>query len=176
MLRLQRKRGTRDGVKERSQQACQIQPQGKSKRHTYLKEKAELKVTYPPLSGKRKMGSCLPLTASCSAGRSSVYGWSRSGRLRLAVKFEFGRTFLDWCRGIYHFNFLFPTWRIDTCVPIPPLLILIPFKDSRLVLFPGICQHGLGRQEQPRIRRDNYTEPLRRNERETATTSQLLLK
>ena len=145
MLRLQRKRGTRDGVKERSQQACQIQPQGKSKRYTYLKDKAKLKVTHPPLSGKRSIGSCLPLIASCTAGRSSVCGWPRSGRLGLAGRFEFGRTFLDWCRDIYHFNLLFPTWRIDTYVPIPSLLLLIPFKDGEPVLFPGICQHGLGR-------------------------------
>ena len=61
-------------------------------------------------------------------------------------------------------------------MPIPSLLLLIPFKDGGPVLFPGICQHGLGRQEQPRIRRDNHTEPLRSNERETATTCQLLLK
>ena len=135
-----------------------------------MKDKAKLKVTYPPLSGKCRMGSCLPLTASCSAGRSSVYGWPRNGRL------EFGRTFLDWCRDIYHFNLPFPTWRINTCMPIPSILLLIPFKDGGLVLFPGICQHGLGRQEQSRVRRDNHTEPIRRNKRETATTCQLLFK
>ena len=122
------------------------------------------------------MGSCLSLTASIHVGRSSVYGWPRSGRLGLAGRFEFGRTFLDWCKDIYHFNLLFPTWRIDTCVPLPSLLLLIPFKDGGPVLFPGICQHGLGRQEQLRIRRDNHTKPLRKNERETATTYQLLLK
>ena len=133
-------------------------------------------MTYPLLSGKCRMGSRLPLTALCSAGRSSIYGWLRSDRLRLASRLEFGRTFLDWCRDIYHFNLLFPTWRIDTCVPIPSLLLFIPFKYGRLVLFLGICQHGLGRQEQPRIRQDNHTEPLRRNEREIATTFQLLLK
>ena len=44
-------------------------------------------------------------------------------------------------------------------MPILSFLLLIPFKDSGPVLFPGICQHGLGR-----------------NERETATTYQLLLK
>ena len=176
MLKLQRKRGTKGEVKDRSQQACQIQPQGKSKIYTYLKDKEKLKVTYSPLSGKRRMGSCFPLTASCSAGRSSVYRGPRSGRLGLAGRLEFGRTFLDWCKDIYHFNLLFPTWRIDTCVPIPSLILLIPFKDGGLVLFPGICQHGLGRQEQPRIRRDNHIEPLRRNERETTTTCQLLLK
>ena len=120
MLRLQRKRRTRDRVKEKSQQACQIQPQGKSKRYTYLKDKAKLKVMYPPLNGKRMIGSCLPLTASCSTGRSNVYGWSRSGRLGLAGKLEFGRTFLDWCKGIYHFNLLFPTWRINTCANTIP--------------------------------------------------------
>ena len=139
MLRLQMRRGTRDRVKERSQQACQIQPQGKSKRYTYLKDKAKLKVMYPPLSGKCRMESCLPLTASCCAGRSSFYGWPRSGRLGLAGRFEFGRTFLDWCRDIYHFNLFFPTWRIDACVPIPSLLLLILFKDGGPVLFPSIC-------------------------------------
>ena len=118
---------------------------GKVKRYTYLKDKAKLKVMYLSLGGKCRMGSCLPLTASCSVGRSSVYGWPRSGRLGLAGRFEFGRTFLDWCRDIYHFNLLFPTWRIDTYVPIPSLLLLIPFKDGEPVLFPGICQHGLGR-------------------------------
>ena len=133
-------------------------------------------MTYFLLSGKRRMGSCLPLTALCPIGRSSFYGWSRSGRLGPAGRLEFGRTFLDWCMDIYHFNLLFPTWRIDTCVPIPSLLLLILFKDGEPVLFPSICQHGLGRQEQLRIRRDNHTEPLKRNERETVTTSQLLLK
>ena len=176
MLILQRKRGTRDGVKERSQQACQIQPQGKSKRYIYLKDKAKLKVTYIPLSGKCRIGSCLPLTALCFAGRSSVYGWPRNGRLGFAGRLEFGRTFLDWCRDIYHFSLPFLTWRINTCMPIPSLLLLIPFKDGRPVLFPSICQHGLGRQEQSRVRRDNHTKPLRSNEREIATTYQLLLK
>ena len=133
-------------------------------------------MTYLPLSGKRRMGSCLPLTASCSAGRSSVYGWLRSGRLGLVGRLEFGRTFLDWCRDIYHFNLPFPTWRINTCMPIPSILLLIPFKDGGLVLFPGICQHGLGRQEQSRVRRDNHTKPIRRNKRETATTCKLLFK
>ena len=132
MFRLQRKRGIRYGVKERSQQACQIQPQGKSKRYIYLKDKAKLKVTYIPLSGKCRMGSCLPLTALCPVGRSSFYGWSRSGRLGPAGRLEFGRTFLDWCMDIYHFNLLFPTWRIDTCVPIPSLLLLILFKDGEI--------------------------------------------
>ena len=146
MLRLQRKRGTKDTVKERSQQACQFQPQGKSKGYTYLKDKAKLKVMYPPLSGKCRMGSCLPLTASCSAGRSSFYGWPRSGRLGLVGRLKFGRTFLDWCRDIYYFNLSFPIWRINTCMPIPSFLLLTPFKDGRPVLFPGICQHGLGRQ------------------------------
>ena len=73
-----------------------------------MKDKVKLKVTYPSLSGKCRMGSCLPFTASCSASRSSVYGWSRSGRLRLAGRLKFGRTFLDWCRDIYDFNLLFP--------------------------------------------------------------------
>ena len=61
-------------------------------------------------------------------------------------------------------------------MPIPSLLLLIPFKDGRPVLFPSICQHGLGRQEQSRVRRDNHTKPFRSNKRETATTYQLLLK
>ena len=61
-------------------------------------------------------------------------------------------------------------------MPIPSFLLLIPFKDGESILFPSICQHGLGRQEQSRVRRDNHIEPLRRNERETATTYQLLLK
>ena len=127
-------------------------------------------------SGKRRMRSCLPLTASCSASRSNVYGWPRSGRLGLAGRLEFGRTFLDWCRDIYHFNLPFPTWRINTCMPIPSILLHIPFKDGRPILFPGICQHGLGRQEQSRVRRDNHTKPIRRNKRETATTCKLLFK
>ena len=61
----------------------------------------KLKVTYSPLSGKCKMGSCLPFTASCSAVRSSFYRWPRSGRLRLAGrlrlvgKLKFDRTFRD---------------------------------------------------------------------------------
>ena len=61
----------------------------------------KLKVTYSPLNGKCRMGSRLPLTASCSAGRSSFYRWPRSGRLRLAGRFrlagrlKFDRTFLD---------------------------------------------------------------------------------
>ena len=131
---------------------------------------------YPPLSGKCRMGSCLPLTASCSAGRSSFYGWPRSGRLGLVGRLKFGRTFLDWCRDIYYFNLSFPIWRINTCMPIPSFLLLIPFKDGESILFPGICQHGLGRQEQSRVRRDNHTKSLRRNKRETATTYQLLLK
>ena len=101
MLRLQRKRGIKDAVKERSQQTCQIQPQGKSKGYAHWKDKAKLKVTYPPLSGKCRMGSCLPLTALCSAGRSRLYRWPRSGRLGLvgrlglAGRLKFDRTFLD---------------------------------------------------------------------------------
>ena len=102
MLRLQRKRGTRDEVKERSQQVCQFQPQIKLKGYAHWKDKAKLKITYPPLSGKCRMGSFLPLTASCSAGRSSFYRWLRSGRLRLtgrlglaAGKLKFDKTFLD---------------------------------------------------------------------------------
>ena len=95
MLRLQRKRRIRDGVKERSQQACQFQPQGKSKGYAHWKDKAKLKVTYPPLSGKCRMGSCLPFTVSCSAGRSSFYRWPRSGRFGLADRLKFDRTFLD---------------------------------------------------------------------------------
>ena len=79
----------------------------KEKRKTQLKKRgrrnnlnpnghnAKLKVTYFLLSGKRRTGSCLPLTASCSAGMSSVYRWPRSGRLGLVGRFEFGRTFLD---------------------------------------------------------------------------------
>ena len=94
MLRLQRKRRTRDRVKERSRQACQFQPQGKSKGYAHWKDKAKLKVTYPPLSGKCKMGSCLPLTASRSIGRSSFYRWLRSGRLGLAGRLKFIGPFL----------------------------------------------------------------------------------
>ena len=59
---------------------------------------------------------------------------------------------------------------------IPSFLLLIPLKDGGPVLFLGICQQGLGRQEQSRVRQDNHTKSLRRNERETATTYQLLLK
>ena len=142
----------------------------------------KLKVTYSPLSGKCRMGSCLPLTASCSVGKSSFYRWPRSGRLRLASRFrlagrlKFDRTFLDWCGDIYDFNLLLPTWRINTCMLIPSFLLLIPFKDGGSRLFVGIRQHGLGRQEQSRVRQDNHTKSLRRNERETATTYQLLLK
>ena len=145
MLRLQRKRGTKDAVKERSQQACQFQPQGKSKGYAHWKDKAKLKVTYPPLSGKCRMGSCLPLIASCFAGKSSFYMWPRSGRLGLVGRLKFNRTFLDWRKDIYDFNLLFSTWRINTCMPIPSFLPLIPFKDGGPVLFLGICQHGLGR-------------------------------
>ena len=123
MLRLQRKRGTKDAVKERSQQACQFQPQGKSKGYAHWKDKTKLKVTYPPLSGKCKMRSCLSLTATCPAGRSSFYRWSRSGRLglvgrlRLAGRLKFDRTFLVWREDIYDFNLLLPTWRIT--IPSP---------------------------------------------------------
>ena len=139
MLILQRKRGTRDGVKERSQQACQFQPQGKSKGYTYLKDKAKLKVTYPPLSGKCRMGSCLPLAALCSAGRGTICRWPWSSRLGLTSRLKLSRTFLAWCGNVCHFNFLLPTWRIFTSVPIPPFFLLISFKDGRRVLFPGIC-------------------------------------
>ena len=110
------------------------------------------------LSGKCRMGSFLPFTTSCSAGRSSFYRWPRSGRLRLASKLglasglKFDRTFLDWRKDIYDFNLLLPTWRINTCMPIPSFLLLIPFKDGGPGLFIGICQHGFGRQEQSRVR------------------------
>ena len=122
------------------------------------------------------MGSCLPLIASCFASKSSFYRWPRSDKLGLVGKLKFDRTFLDWRKDIYDFNLLFSTWRINTCTPIPSFLPLIPFKDGELVLFLGICQHRLGRQEKSRVRRDNHTKSLRRNERETATTYQLLLK
>ena len=145
MLRLQRKRGTKDAVKERSQQACQFQPQGKSKGYAHWKDKTKLKVTYLPLSGKCRMGSCLPLTASCFASKSSFYRWPRSDKLGLVGKLKFDRTFLDWRKDIYDFNLLFLTWRINTCTPIPSFLPLIPLKDGGLVLFLGICQHELGR-------------------------------
>ena len=148
----------------------------KAKGYTYLKDKAKLKVTYSLLNGKCRMRSCLPFTASYSVGKSSVYGWPRSGRLGLAGRLKFGKTFLDWCRDIYDFNLLFPNWRINTCMLIPSFLLLIPLKDGRPVLFLGICQHRLGRQEKSRVRRDNHTKSLRRNERETATTYQILLK
>ena len=61
-------------------------------------------------------------------------------------------------------------------MPIPSFLLLIPFKDGGSGLFVGIRQHDLGRQKQSRVRQDNHTKSLRRNERETATTYQLLLK
>ena len=131
---------------------------------------------YPGLNGKCRMGSCLPFTASCSVGRSSFYIWPRSGKLGLVGRLKFDRTFLDWHRDIYDFNLLFPNWRINTCMLIPSFLLLIPLKDGRPVLFLGICQHRLGRQEKSRVRRDNHTKSLRRNERETVTTYQLLLK
>ena len=109
MLRLQRKRRIRDRVKERSQQACQFQPQGKSKGYAHWKDKVKLKVTYPLLSGKCRMGSCLPFIVSCSTGRSSFYRWPSSGRFGLADRLKFDRTFLDWHRDIYDFNLLFLT-------------------------------------------------------------------
>ena len=99
------------------------------------------------------MRSCLSLTATCPAGRSSFYRWSRSGRLglvgrlRLAGRLKFDRTFLVWREDIYDFNLLLPTWRINTCMPIPSFLLLILFKDGGPGLFVGIRQHGLGRQE-----------------------------
>ena len=71
--------------------------------------------------------------------------WPRSGRLGLVGRLKFDRTFLDWRKDIYDFNLLFSTWRINTCMPIPSFLPLIPFKDGGPVLFLGICQHGLGR-------------------------------
>ena len=87
----------------------------KSKGYAHWKDKAKLKVTYSSLSGKCRMGSCLPLTASCSAGRSSFYRWPRSGRLRHAGRLgltgglKFDGTFLDWHVDIYDFNLLLPT-------------------------------------------------------------------
>ena len=42
---------------------------GKSKVH---KNKAELEVTYSPLSSKRRVRGCLSLAALCPAGRGSI--------------------------------------------------------------------------------------------------------
>ena len=103
------------------------------------KREGILEVTYSPLSSKCRMRSHLSLASSCSAGRGSTCRWPWSSRLGLTSRLKLSRTFLAWCENVCHFNFLLPTWRIFTSVPIPPFFLLISFKDGRRVLFPGIC-------------------------------------
>ena len=121
--------GTKDKVKEKK----------KSARLATRKSKSILEVTYSPLSSKCRMRSCLSLAASCSTGRGSICRWPWSSRLGLTCRLKLGRTFLTRCRNVCHFNFLLPTWRLITSVPIPPFFLLIPFKNGRWVLFPSIC-------------------------------------
>ena len=136
MLGLQRKKRTRDNVKEKSQHTCQDWLQESQK---YIKDKAELEVTYSPLSSKRKVRGCLSLAALCPAGRGSICRWPWSSRFGLTCKVKLGRTLLTQHRNIRHFNFLLPTRRIITGVPMAPSFLLIPLKDSKPTLFPSIC-------------------------------------
>ena len=76
--------------------------------------------------------------------------WSRDSRLGLArglrlasrqklhtlraCRVKLGKSFLARYRNICHFNFLFPAQRIITGMSMPPLFLIIPLKDSRLIL------------------------------------------
>ena len=136
MLRLQRKKG---GIKEKVKRKKKGGG-GSAGLATRKPKKREgiLEVTYSPLSSKCRMRSRLSLASSSSAGRGSTCRWSWSSKLGLTCILKLGRTFLTRCRNVCHFNFLLPAWRIITNMPIPPSLLLIPFKDGRPVLLPGI--------------------------------------
>ena len=95
-----------------------------------------LKVTYPSLGSR--MRSCLSLAALCFASRGSICRWPWSSRLGLIGRLKPSGTLLTQHRNVYHFNIFLPTWRIFTSVPVPPFFLLVPFKDGRWVLFPGI--------------------------------------
>ena len=113
---------------------------GKSKVHKKNKKiKAKFEVTYSSLNSKRRMKGSFSLAAPCPAGRGSICRWPQSSRFGLAYRLKLGKTLLNRYRNIRHFNFLFPTWRIITGVPIPPSLLLIPLKDNKPNLLPGIC-------------------------------------
>ena len=60
---------TRDNVKEKSQHTCQDWLQESQK---YIKDKAELEVTYSPLSSKCRVRGYLSLAALCPVGRGSI--------------------------------------------------------------------------------------------------------
>ena len=99
MLRLKRKKRTRDNVKEKSQHTCQDKLQESQK---YIKDKVELEVTYSSLSSKCRVRGCLSLTASCSAGRGSICRWPWSSRFGLAYELKLGKTLLTRHRNIPH--------------------------------------------------------------------------
>ena len=84
------------------------------------------------------MRSCLPFVASGSAGKGSTYRWQWSGRLGFTSRFKLGRSFLTWCRNVCHFIFFLRTGRIIASVPVPSFFLLVPLKDGRWALFPGI--------------------------------------
>ena len=88
MLRLQKKGGTQDKVKEKKKKK-------KSARLVTKKSKSILEVTYSLLSNR--MRSCLSLAASYSAGRKSIYRWPWSSKFGLTYRLKLGRTFLTWC-------------------------------------------------------------------------------
>ena len=115
----------------------------KKKRSTRLAtrklKRVFLKMTYPPLSGKRKMRSCLAFVASSLTSKGSICRRPRSNKLGLTSRLRLGWTFLTRCRNICYCNFFLPTERIIASMPIPPFVLLIPLKDGWPVLFPGIC-------------------------------------
>ena len=84
------------------------------------------------------MRSCLPFAASSSAGKGSTRRWQWSGKLGFTGRFKLGWRFLTWCRNVCHFNFFLPTGRIIASMPVPSFLLLVPLKDGRWALFPGI--------------------------------------
>ena len=83
MLRLQKKRKTKDKVGKEESTSIQVLTTGKPK-YICIKDEVDLEITYFPLSGGRRKRGCLSLAASCLVGRRSTYGWPWSSRLRLA--------------------------------------------------------------------------------------------
>ena len=118
------------------QHTCQNYLQESQK---YIKDEIELEVTYSPFNSKRRVKGFLSLTALYFAGRGSICRWLWSSRFGLACRLKLGRTLLTQLRNIRHFNFLLPTRRVITDVPMPPSFLLIPLEDSKLTLLPGIC-------------------------------------